>query len=128
MLLFPLQHHHDSHYTQHDLFQPRVLAQQNGNVSDKGDESDNAADDVFFAVEERLAGRVEFGIVCDIVVTFCEEAEGGFADNPLACALDPQASFLRPLEIHSLVLVPSNFRNTAPKQDKLNRLTLRHTA
>jgi hypothetical protein len=66
MLLFPLQHHHDSHYTQHDLFQPRVLAQQNGNVSDKGDESDDAADDVLFAVEEGLTGGVEFRIVCDI--------------------------------------------------------------
>lgn len=63
-VLLPLQHHHDTHYTQHDLFQPWVLAQQNGNISNKGYEADYASYDIFFAVEEGLASGIEFGVVC----------------------------------------------------------------
>jgi hypothetical protein len=61
-----------------------VFAQQNRNVSDKRYEADYAADDVFFAVQEGLAGRVELGVVCDVVVALCEEAQGGFATGELA--------------------------------------------
>jgi hypothetical protein len=56
-----------------------VLAQQNRNISDKRYEADDAADDVFFAVQEGLAGRVEFSVVGDVVVALCQEAEGCFA-------------------------------------------------
>lgn len=56
-----------------------MLAQQDRHVADKGDEADDAADDIFFAVEEGLASRVEFGVVGGVVVPFCEEAEGSSA-------------------------------------------------
>jgi hypothetical protein len=56
-----------------------VFAQHDCDVSDKRYEADDAADDVFFAVEEGLAGRVELGVVCEVVVALGEEAEGGFA-------------------------------------------------
>jgi hypothetical protein len=85
--LFPLQYHHQTHYPQHDLLQPWVFAQQNCDVSDEGNEADYAANDIFFAVQERLAGSVEFGVVCDVVVTLCEEAEGCFATDMLAWVL-----------------------------------------
>ena len=65
-------------FRSHGLLQPRVLAQQDGNVSHKGDEADDAADDVFLAREEGLARRVEFRVVGEVVVAFGEEAEGGF--------------------------------------------------
>jgi hypothetical protein len=74
----PLQHHHQTHYPQHDLLQPWVFAQQDRDVSDKRDETGNAANDIFFAVQERLASRVKLGVICHIVVTFGEEAEGCF--------------------------------------------------
>ena len=77
--LLALQHHHQPHYAQHGLFQPRVLAQQNRDVADKGNEADHAADDVLFAVQVGLARGVELGVVCEVVVAFCEEAEGGFS-------------------------------------------------
>jgi hypothetical protein len=64
-----------------------VLAQKNRDVSDEGNEADHAANDVFFAVQKRLAGSVEFGVVCDVVVTLCEEAEGRFATDTLARVL-----------------------------------------
>jgi len=78
-LLFPLQHHHQTHHAQHSLLEPRVLTQQNGNVAHKRYESNHAPNHVFFAVEEGLARGVEFGVVCEVVVAFCEEAEGCFA-------------------------------------------------
>jgi len=52
---FPLQHHHQSHYPQHNLLQPRVLTQQDRDVAHKGNEADHAANDVLFTVEEGLA-------------------------------------------------------------------------
>jgi hypothetical protein len=64
-----------------------VLAQQNGNVSDKRYEADNASDDVFFAGQEGLAGGVEFGVVCEIVVALGQEAEGCFAENRVSLSM-----------------------------------------
>ena len=77
--LFSLQNHHQPHYPQHDLLQPRVLAQQDGDVSNKGNEADHAANHVLLAVQERLALGVELGIVCEVVVTLGEKAEGRLA-------------------------------------------------
>lgn len=53
-----------------------MFAQQNRDIADEGDESDDAPNDVFFAVEERLAGGIKLGVVCDIVVALGEESEG----------------------------------------------------
>lgn len=78
-VLFPLQYHHQAHYPQHDLLHPRMLAQKNRDVSHKGNEADYAANDVFLAVQEGLALCVEFGVVCEIVVTLCEQTEGCLA-------------------------------------------------
>jgi hypothetical protein len=64
-----------------------VFAQQNCDVSDEGNEADYAANDVFFAVQERLAGSVEFGVVCDVVVALCEQAERCFATDTLTWVL-----------------------------------------
>ena len=58
-----------------------MLAQQNGNISDKRYEADNASDDVFFAVQEGLAGGVEFGVVREVVVALGQEAERCFASS-----------------------------------------------
>jgi hypothetical protein len=79
VLSFSLQYHHHTHQPQHDLLQPWVLAQQDRDVSHKRDEAGYASHDVFFAVEEGLAGGIEFGIVGNIVVTLREEAERCFA-------------------------------------------------
>jgi hypothetical protein len=79
-----LQHNHHTHQSQHDLFQPWVFAKQYCDVSDEGNEADDASYDVFFAVKERLAGRVKFGVIGNVVVTFGEEAERCFAASLLA--------------------------------------------
>jgi hypothetical protein len=55
-----------------------VLAQQNGNVSNKRYEANDTSNDVFFTVKEELAASVEFRVVCKVVVTLCEEAERRF--------------------------------------------------
>lgn len=56
-----------------------MLAQQDGDVSNKGNETDHAANHVLLAVKERLALGVELGIVCEVVVTLGEKAEGRLA-------------------------------------------------
>lgn len=61
-----------------------MLTQQDGNVSDKGDEADYAADHVLLAVQERLTLRVELGVICEVVVALGEEAEGCLAMRSLA--------------------------------------------
>lgn len=74
-----------------------MLAQQNGNISDKRYEADNASDDVFFAVQEGLAGGVEFGIVCKVIVALGQEAEGCFARSQVSlsiCKLSQASSAL----------------------------------
>jgi hypothetical protein len=81
---FPLQHHHHTHESQHYLLQPWVFAQQDCDVSDERDEANHAAHNIFFAVQERLAGRVEFGVVCEVVVALGKEAESSFAATRLA--------------------------------------------
>ena len=58
-----------------------MLAQQNGDVSNKGYEADDASDDIFFTVQEGLAGGVEFGVVREVVVALGQEAEGCFASS-----------------------------------------------
>jgi hypothetical protein len=79
--LLALQYHHQTHYTKHGLFQPRVFTQQDRDVSDKGDEPDNAADDVLLAVQVGLTRGVELGVVREVVVTFREEAERRFSER-----------------------------------------------
>lgn len=83
MLSFSLQYHHHTHQPQHDLLQPWVLAQQDCDVSHERNEADNASHDIFFAVEEGLAGGIEFGVVGDVVVTLREEAKRCFAAQKL---------------------------------------------
>lgn len=78
-LLFSLQHHHDTHQTQHDLLEPWILAQENCDISYERNEADYASYDVFLAVEKRLAGGIELGVICDVVVALREEAERCFA-------------------------------------------------
>jgi hypothetical protein len=69
VVLLSLQHHHHTHYTQHDLLQPWVLAQQDCDISDERNEANYASNDIFFAVQEGLAGGVELGVVRDVVIT-----------------------------------------------------------
>jgi len=92
LFLFPLQYHHHAHQPQHDLFQPWVFAQQDCDISNERNEAHDTSYDVFFAVQERLAGRVEFGVVCDVVVTFSKQAKGCFAASILANHF-PQSHF-----------------------------------
>jgi hypothetical protein len=61
-----------------------VLAQQYRDVAHKGNEADDAANDVLFAVEEGLALRVELGVVRKVVVALGEQAEGCLAMSLLA--------------------------------------------
>jgi hypothetical protein len=77
--LLALQYYHQPHYAKHGLFQPGVFAQQDRNVSDKGDEADDTTNDVLLAVQVGLTRGVELGVVCEVVVTFREEAEGRFS-------------------------------------------------
>jgi integral membrane sensor domain MASE1 len=116
-----LQHDHQTHYAQHDLLQPWVFAQQNCNVSDEGNETDDASDNIFFTVQEGLPGGVEFGVVCEVVVALCKEPEGCFAAAALAWWLSTAFKFLwRPATI--LPLSPSRYIVTTRKC----RLTLLH--
>lgn len=52
-----------------------MLAQQDCDVSDEGDEADYASDNVFFAVQEGLALCVELSVVCKVVVALGEESQ-----------------------------------------------------
>lgn len=63
-----------------------MLAQQNGNVSNEGNEANDAADHVLFAVQERLALRVKLGVVCEVIVALGEQAEGCFTAHSSALA------------------------------------------
>jgi hypothetical protein len=72
-----------------------VLAQQNGDVSNKGNEANHAANHVLLAVEERLALCVELGIVCEVVVTLSEKAEGRLATIMSALTTSYSVALLR---------------------------------
>lgn len=56
-----------------------MFAQENCDVSNERNETDNASDNVLFAIEEGLTSGIKFGIVCEIVVTLGEKAEWRFA-------------------------------------------------
>ena len=49
-----------------------MFAQQNGDVSDKRYEADNAANDIFFAIQKGLTGCVEFRVVSEVIVPLGE--------------------------------------------------------
>jgi hypothetical protein len=68
------------------LLQPWIFAQENSNIADERNEADHASDHILLAVQEGLALGVELGIVCKVVVTLGEKAEGGFAGATLAYA------------------------------------------
>lgn len=53
-----------------------MLAQQNCNVANEGDEANHTADHVLFAVQEGLAPGVELGVVREVVVTLGEQTKG----------------------------------------------------
>ena len=91
---FPLQDNHQTHHSQHDLLQPRVFAQEDSNIADKGNEADYASDHILLAVQEGLALSVELGIVCKVVVTLGEKAKRGFAGAKLAYALEMHISLV----------------------------------
>lgn len=74
--LLPLHNHRQGHETQHDGLEPRVLAQQDGDVADKRHVADDGADDVGLAVQKRLADGVEFRVVGGVVVALCQELQG----------------------------------------------------
>jgi hypothetical protein len=84
---FPLQDDHQTHHSQHDLLQPRVFAQENSNIADKGNKADNTSNHVLLTVQVRLALSVELGVVCKVVVTLGEKLERGFAGWLLASAV-----------------------------------------
>lgn len=56
-----------------------MLAQQDCDIANKGDEANYTANHVLLAVQERLTLCVELGIVCEVVVALGKEAEGCFA-------------------------------------------------
>jgi hypothetical protein len=114
--LFSLQNHHQTHYPQHDLLQPWVLAQQDGDVSNKGNEADHAANHVLLAVEERLALGVELGIVCEVVVTLGEKTEGRLTTILSALTISYSIALLRAFHstldtenVHLLSAVPPHY-------------------
>lgn len=72
-----------------------MFAQHDCDVSNEWYEADDAADDVFFAVEEGLAGGVELGVVCEVVVALGEEAEGCLAARELAHVLVHEGAIAR---------------------------------
>jgi hypothetical protein len=74
-LLLSLEDHRQAHEGQHDSLEPRVFSQQNSNITHKRNVAHHTTHDIFFAVQEILASSVEFGIVCCVVVAFCEELE-----------------------------------------------------
>jgi hypothetical protein len=74
--LLPLEHNGQAHKRQHYSLEPRVFGQQDGNVTHKRNVTDNTTHDVCLAGQEILASGVEFGVVCCVVVAFCEELEG----------------------------------------------------
>jgi hypothetical protein len=75
-LLLPLENNSQAHKRQHHSLEPRVLGQQNSNVTHKRNVTDHTTHDVCLAGQEVLASGVEFGVVCCVVVAFCEELEG----------------------------------------------------
>lgn len=75
-LLLPLENNRQAHERQHHSLEPRIFGQQNSNVTHKGNVTDHTSYDICLAVQEVLASSVEFGIVCCVVVAFCEELKG----------------------------------------------------
>ncbi len=73
LVSFSLQHHRQSHETQHRCLQPWVLAQQDRDIADKGHVAHHAADDVLGPIQIALSSRVELGIVRSVVVAFRQE-------------------------------------------------------
>ena len=83
-----------------------MLAQQDGDVSNKGNEADHAANHVLLAGKERLALGVELGIVCEVVVTLGEKAEGRLAAIVSALTASCNVALLR--ESHSALVTKRN--------------------
>ena len=53
--LLSLNHHHQSHQSQHDCLEPGVLAEHDSNVSNHGYVATNTADNIIVPVEIILA-------------------------------------------------------------------------
>jgi hypothetical protein len=51
-LLLSLENDRQAHERQHHSLEPRILSQQNSNVSHKGNVTDHTTHDIFFAVQE----------------------------------------------------------------------------
>ena len=75
-MLLPLEDHRQAHERQHYSLEPRVLGQQNSNITHEGNVADHTTHNIGLAVQEVLATRVEFSIVCCVVVAFGQELEG----------------------------------------------------
>jgi hypothetical protein len=71
-MLFFGQDDRDAHQPQHEEFEPGMLAQSYRYVSHSRDVSPDTAYNVFFSVQVSLASSVEFGVVSNVVVAFCE--------------------------------------------------------
>lgn len=71
-LLLPLQHHDQTHDSQHHRLQPRVFGENNRNVTDKRYVCEDTADDVF-AHEEVLALGIQLLVGAGVVVALRKE-------------------------------------------------------
>lgn len=95
-----------------------MLAQQDGDISNKGDEADDASNNVLFAVQEGLAGSIQFCVVCNVVVALGEEPEGCLAVGIISTC--SQSRRIRVPSSHFAVRLGPRIQN--------RRLTLLHIA
>jgi hypothetical protein len=70
--LFPLQNNNQTHYTQHDRLQPRMLRKHDGNIAHERYEPNHTANDIL-PLEVVLSLGIQIGIVGTIVVALGEE-------------------------------------------------------
>lgn len=73
LLLLTLQYDHNAHHSQHNSLQPRMLAQHNRDISNAWNIASYTPNDILFSIQVTLTSCVELRIVCNIVVTFCQQ-------------------------------------------------------
>jgi hypothetical protein len=73
--LLPLQNHQQPHNTQHNALQPRMLTEQNGDISHKRDITNHAPNHLLLPVQIELVARVQLSVIRVVVVALGEQVE-----------------------------------------------------